>query len=69
MVTAINVMLLANYDQEDSNVWLHRWVLKINQNLKNCLLQLRLLIFCPGGFNGNSVGVQECVTWMVMKKF
>ena len=69
MVTAINVMLLANYDQEDSNVWLHHRVLEMNHNLKSCLLRLRLLIFHRGGFDGDLVRVQVFVTWMVVKKF
>ena len=69
MVMAISVTLLANYDQNDLNVWLHRRVLEINQNLKSHLLRLRLLIFCHRGFNGNSVRVQVVETWMVTKKF
>ena len=69
MVMAINVMLSVNYDQEDSNVWLCHQVLEINQNLKSCLLWLRLLIFHHGGFNGDSVRVLAVVMWMVVKKF
>jgi hypothetical protein len=69
MMMAISVTLLANYDQNDLNVWLHRRVLEINQNLKSHLLRLRLLIFRHGGFDGNSVRVQVVETWMVTKKF
>ena len=68
-MTAINVMLSANYDQEDSNVWLLRRVLEINQNLKSCLPRPRLLIFHREGFGGNSGRVQVVVMWMVVKKF
>ena len=69
MVMVISVTLLANYDQKNLNVWLRCRVLEINQNLKSHLLQLRLLIFRHGGFDGDSVKVQVVETWMVVKKF
>ena len=68
-MSVISVTLSTNYDRKDSNVWLRRRVLEINQNLKSRLLRLKLLIFRHGGFDVNSVGVQVVETWMVAKKF
>ena len=68
-MTVISVTLSANYDRKDSNVWLRRRVLEIDQNLKSRLLRLRPLISRHRGFDVDSVGVQVVETWMVAKKF